>query len=1349
MALPNNEQVKRITNGLIEMDMSTGSVMFRVGDRSFKTIEDATDFITSMNMTNRETFQASKTMVDYLRAPSGLPRGIQTPEGLINMAQRIGPRKRIEVYQLDTEKMQGEILTDGTATGDFGAIKKNFTNEAGDYTALIMPGKTTVVQQYYDEDLGRYLTADEIIALHREHGIVPFNAKAPKRYRQTTRSGEVMGQVDKRYTVGVFDNEAVLRRTYEDMPDILDEITNTKAAMAADGQSLMSPAVVEDLEKMIRDRRSKVAREAGKEPDTATRAALRKYDKQLEELKGLKIHGGRFNYRIDVFDFAGSSDLTDDEIKLLQNMVGSPKGDVLVPAGGMKAWSRIVQKYGGSGGFKAGDDTLTAGQVHFISTIGSIPNDAGEYVGNAARKRFSTITLSPHEIIKDTWLDPQHFTAHPDLFTVDALHNETMAHFNRSLAMLQETGTLPPGMVDQMRQHVDESGKILSEFNKSDKYAAHILDFIDAGGDIRESPELMRMATSSLQKYYRDPKHGERIRFMVPDAVRAPISPYDMAYDTARQIDIKSTTLPMMAPEDMARRSVTYVPGRGLAFHPLDIPAVSEALGGSDFDDYSIANLRYDKSRSQYAAVMTRSPTTMGEHIVLDVDEFDPLTEEILKRKNPQYTFLSRVKKLDAAAASHNNLEEKVARLNDALADAHYEVEGYEKLGMRQNANAVNRDILRLHQEWKNATEALERKTAQWDQSLRSSMSSIESIMDDVPDALRDQLEAAIETGTGRTRVNMLIQDLLKEAHSKALRQNVQEMSGSTFRDLFDSSVSHDLYYGGNELHDSHPFYNLLDKEGNKVTAQAYKDDAFKTIAELEKKQKAIMEGSLVGDEALGLVESTAKELKVLGAYSNTKMIMDEMLATNQEHWSAIEAIIGKDFKIDIPQIEAVIDSATAGAGDNRWFNAAKLTQTQEQIGALAAKVQHESGGTLRIGLDRTLFDEKAKGPVKKAYDEGFRAYWNERLAEDEAGILAQYGVESKEAFFEKVRLEDNFVDGRYTELARAGELAKVEIQRAVNAANAKVKYNSFYTDTEFAKQAHTDADFLEELYRRGRSAYDGMPPSLPEGIDNIALMRFSGYDSVMEQGAQDLLGRDLIHGARLLSTDSDERLFNAIGVLKQRHNEGTSRVSSRILYAGGTEESTMRDASIAADRFFGAFARPTEVPIDEIRVPHGIGGDISDNVINIAKEFYSENVVGKGTISKGMISLSEGLTKLGKVPGVRGIAAAGLAVVAGSILYQGYKDRTYHDMDGPPLLPGGSAYENYPVESAQIPSAAGGSVTRGTTYDIYATGSFDQDKINKEISKTAGVSPSVYSYNSRSRNSGGSMEQYIASRFK
>jgi hypothetical protein len=153
--------------------------------------------------------------------------------------------------------------------------------------------------------------------------------------------------------------------------------------------------------------------------------------------------------------------------------------------------------------------------------------------------------------------------------------------------------------------------------------------------------------------------------------------------------------------------------------------------------------------------------------------------------------------------------------------------------------------------------------------------------------------------------------------------------------------------------------------------------------------------------------------------------------------------------------------------------------------------------------------------------------------------------------------------------------------------------------------------------------------------------------------------------------------------------------------------------------------------------------------VINIAKEFYSENVVGKGTISKGMISLSEGLTKLGKVPGVRGIAAAGLAVVAGSILYQGYKDRTYHDMDGPPLLPGGSAYENYPVESAQIPSAAGGSVTRGTTYDIYATGSFDQDKINEEISKTAGVSPSVYSYNSRSRNSGGSMEQYIASRFK
>lgn len=1347
-----NEQLKRITNGLIEMDTSGGSIGFRVGDRSFRSIEAATDFITSMHMTNRETFQATRTLTDYLRAPSGLARGIQTPEGMINMAQRIGKDKRIEVYQLNTEKMQGEILTDGTMTGDYAAIKKNFTNEAGEYTALIMPGKTTVVQQYFDETLNRYLTADEIIGLHRQHGIVPFNEKAPKRYRQMTRNAEIMGQADKRYTVGVFDNEAVLRETYKDSPHILDQITSTKAAIAADGQSLMSPAVIEDLEKVIRDKKIKLEKSLGSNPSAIDKAAVSKFERQLDELKGLKIHGGRFNYRLDVFDFAGSSNLSNEEVALLQQMVGSPKGDILVPAGGRKAWSRLVQEYGGSGGFKAGDDTLKANQIHFLSTMASIPNDAGEYIGpgGLGRTRNSTVLLSPHDIIKDTWLDPQHLTAHPDLFTVDALHNETMAHFNRSLATLQETGTLPPGMVEQMRQHLGDGGKIIDEFNKSDKYAAHILDFIDAGGSLNDSPEIMRMAIGSLERFYQDPKAADRVKFMMPDAVRVPISPYDMAYATARKEDKMSTHLPMWTPEQLPQGNVSYVPGRGLAFHPLDFPLITEAGGGSDFDDFYVSHLRQVEGSEELAAIMTRSPTTMGEQVVMGVDMYDPLTEEVLKRKDPRFTFLSRTKKIDAAQAAYNNELEQFNRLQEAQADAWEAYSAARKSGNKKEMARADRKMMGLREEVEKVQTRIKSKNAAWNYQLRSSIGTMENIGSDT--GLRIDYEDMLKGDFDRNDLtDYVVNDMLDE-HKKRVLATVQTISEVEKARIANGGVAEGLLSSQSihELQDPHALYRLIDEDGNAVTAKAYNDNAFKTIEEMHAKQLAIMEGSFTGDAAVKQVAQTSEELKRLGAYSNAKMIADDMLALNKDQMSAIQDIVGHNFKIDVPQLEQVIDSATSGGGAIDF--GAKLKQ---DIGRLVAQVRHESDGAIQLGIDKTLFEDKASGASGDGFREGFQSYWNEQLDTDEAGMLRKYGVSTRESFFEKIRLEDNLVEGQYSENVMARKLAKIEMTREANAAKAATKYNSFYSNNEFAKQAHTDADFLEELYHRSRAAYNGIPPSMPEGIDNASLMVFANYDTVMEQGSRDLIGRDLIHGARLLAADADmgeERLFSAVGVLKQRHNEGVSKISTRILDAGGLESRSMRDVSLSTDRFYGAFSNAAEGS-GTIRIPHGIGGDISDNVIDIAKEFYGENSRVRSTIgevaSKGMISFSEGLSKLGKVPGVRGIAAAGLAVVAGSILYQGHKDRTYRDMEGPPLLPGGSSYENYPVESTQISSAVGGNVARGTTYDIYADGNFDHGKVNGQIAQTAGVSPSVYSYKGRSKNSGGSMGDYVESRFK
>lgn len=64
-------------------------------------------------------------------------------------------------------------------------------------------------------------------------------------------------------------------------------------------------------------------------------------------------------------------------------------------------------------------------------------------------------------------------------------------------------------------------------------------------------------------------------------------------------------------------------------------------------------------------------------------------------------------------------------------------------------------------------------------------------------------------------------------------------------------------------------------------------------------------------------------------------------------------------------------------------------------------------------------------------------------------------------------------------------------------------------------------------------------------------------------------------------------------------------------------------------------------------------------------------------------------------------VIAAG-ALVIGSFAYQGMKDRSQEDIQGPPLLPGGSAYEdNYPKRMAEIPQIGDTVYNPGIDYKV------------------------------------------------
>ena len=74
-------------------------------------------------------------------------------------------------------------------------------------------------------------------------------------------------------------------------------------------------------------------------------------------------------------------------------------------------------------------------------------------------------------------------------------------------------------------------------------------------------------------------------------------------------------------------------------------------------------------------------------------------------------------------------------------------------------------------------------------------------------------------------------------------------------------------------------------------------------------------------------------------------------------------------------------------------------------------------------------------------------------------------------------------------------------------------------------------------------------------------------------------------------------------------------------------------------------------------------------------------------------------------------VYAAG-ALIVGSFAYSHFKDRSEDDIQGPPLLPGGSAYEDmYPDRSAQIPEIGTINYNPGVSYKVNLYG--DRNSVN------------------------------------
>lgn len=160
------------------------------------------------------------------------------------------------------------------------------------------------------------------------------------------------------------------------------------------------------------------------------------------------------------------------------------------------------------------------------------------------------------------------------------------------------------------------------------------------------------------------------------------------------------------------------------------------------------------------------------------------------------------------------------------------------------------------------------------------------------------------------------------------------------------------------------------------------------------------------------------------------------------------------------------------------------------------------------------------------------------------------------------------------------------------------------------------------------------------------------------EEGVANLLNeQDLLAARRIQQLSTSKRY------LQELEFQGENNLGEILTFGGRSSASN--------------FAPP---PVDlNPEVEERLFGSIDDGV-EVAKPLYKRFMKGAEDLK---------INQAFKNPVVKGSAFALAGLIAGSFLYSKAKDRGEQEIAGPPLLPGGSSYENLPQRQPQIPNAS------------------------------------------------------------
>jgi hypothetical protein len=326
-----------------------------------------------------------------------------------------------------------------------------------------------------------------------------------------------------------------------------------------------------------------------------------------------------------------------------------------------------------------------------------------------------------------------------------------------------------------------------------------------------------------------------------------------------------------------------------------------------------------------------------------------------------------------------------------------------------------------------------------------------------------------------------------------------------------------------------------------------------------------------------------------------------------------------------------------------------------------------------------------------------------------------------------------------------AQERMLFEAQKYVDEAAAGMEKSDPFRRTFFDDQAIEDADMMKQAFDDAMAMANAERTGILPNHMQKELFGKTVVD-VEDDLFKRSFARDEMRRA-FVSTFEDgkmtRRALHAMGAFMQRYGDefAASDLGNTAAYWKARAYFELRTPSPSGKRSSLRRLAGQKITSDDIL------GDISPGFVtegmqsrgaraaayDVAKD-VAAGIRGRGPQGR---TISDLVTKMWDVPSFRkgSIAAAGL--IGASLLYRKTKDRSVDDFQGPPLLPGGSFYEDMP--SPDMPQQDPHSVVNnggGVIYKVNARGGFSSDRFRAAAETITGTraSGSVYSALPRKR---------------